>query len=449
MFSRPRLFLAVGIVGAVLAGGLWLLRAPDAPLPPDLETVNPSSEFANAEASIAYYRDYLRRHPDAVEQRVRLAQVLLQHARATGRAGDYIPEAHRLLDEALEREPDHYHGRTLLAALYNTLHQFEEARDLSEELLAEFPEHTYTHGTLIDALVELGEYERAIDVSDRMLAIRPGLPSYSRASYLRELHGDTDGAIAAMRMAADAELAGREARAWALLQLGNLYLGQAKADTAAYLFNGILEERPDFAPAVGALAHVALVKGDIDGAIARLEEARSLQPRETFDELLVEAYALRGDDARAEQAADRVLDALHAARAMGENVDMEEADYLADLDRDLDRVLTLAKAQVERRPGHLHANETYAWALYKHGRPQDGIPYIERALRLGTGDAMVHFRAARIYDAAGRPGEAAEHYRAALDGNLRIESPTAAQDAHSFLAALNGSTPVQATSAVR
>ena len=421
--------LGTVVIAAIAAGGIWKSRALIADLPPDLDQVAPSAEFTNAAASADYYRARVRRDPTDIEARVRLAQVLVQLASATGREAEYIPEARENLDRALAQDSTHYYALTLQASLLNTLHQFEGARDLSQRLLRRFPAHSYTHGTLVDALVELGEYDEATLVSDRMQALRPGLPAYSRASYLRELHGDTDGAIAAMRLAADAEPGGRLGRAWALLNLGNLYLGQAKPDTAAFIYEGLLEERPTFAPAVAALGHVALVKGDAAGAVRRLEEARAMAPLETTDALLVEAYTALGDERRAGEAADRVLAGLHAAREMGEVVDMEEADFLADADRDLPRALQLAAGQLRRRPGHLHANETYAWALYKNGRAAEAVPFIRRAMRLNTGDAMVHYRAGRIYEAAGQAPAAAEQYRRALASHLGVESLSAAADA--------------------
>ena len=244
MFSRKPLFSI--LVVAVLAGGIWIVLAGNRPniLPEDLHRVNPSAEFLNAEASMSYYREAIRRNPDAVEERARLAQVLLQQARSTGREAEFIPEARTLLEDALALDPEHLYGLTLQASLFNTLHRFEDARDVAERLLERYPQHAFTMGTLVDALVELGEYERAVETADAMLALRPGLPAYSRASYLRELHGDTDGAIAAMTMAADAELTGREGRAWALYQLGNLYLSNARPDTAAFIFEGIAGRAP-------------------------------------------------------------------------------------------------------------------------------------------------------------------------------------------------------------
>ena len=431
MTPRTARLVTLGVVAiaAVAAFGIWRSRATIAALPPDRTQVAPSAEFADATAAADYYRAAIRRTPDAVEPRVRLAQVLMQLTSASGDGPRYIPEATRVLGEAIEREPEHYYALTVQAGLFNVLHQFESARDLSERLIARFPAHAYTHGTLVDALVELGEYDEATRVSDRMQALRPGLPAYARASYLRELYGDTDGAIAAMRLAADAEPGGRVGRAWALLNLGNLYLGQARPDTAAFIYRGILEERPDFAPAMAGLGHAALVKGDAAEAVRRLEEARAMAPLESTDVLLVEAYTASGDERRAAEAAERVLAALRAARAMGEVVDMEEADFLADADRDLGRALQMAQAQVRRRPGHLHANETYAWTLFKNGRAEDAVPFVRRAMRLGTGDAMVHYRAGRIYEAAGQRPAAAEQYRLALAAHVGIESPEAAVDA--------------------
>ena len=58
---------------------------------------------------------------------------------------------------------------------------------------------------------------------------------------------------------------------------------------------------------------------------------------------------------------------------------------------------------------------------------------------------MVHYRAARIYEAAGDRAKAARHFRAALDGHLNVESPSAAEEAQQLLASI-GSVPVQATS---
>jgi len=392
-------------------------------------SVVPGAEFVNVSTSVDYYREQIVRHPEVARNYVALAQVMMQRARETADEARYIPQARDLLDEALRRSPDEYHALVLKASLLNTLHQFEEARRLAEQLIARHEGHAYNYGTLVDALVELGEYEQAIAVCDRMLALRPGLPSYARASYLRELHGDADGAVAAMQLAADAGVAGSAERAWALYQLGTLYLNQSKPDTAAFVFNGILEEQPGYTRALVGLAHVHLVKGAYADAIRLLDEAYAEVPNVGFLELLAEAYKATDETEKQAAVVQKIREGFLAAEAMGENVDMEYADFLADQDEDTAEALLRARRAYERRPDHLHALETYAWVLYKRGRADEAVPFIERAMRLGTGDAMVHYRAGMIYRAAGQQAEAARQFEQALAAHLHVESRSAAREA--------------------
>ncbi len=398
--------------------------------------VVPGAEFVNVSRSVEYYREQILRHPDVVKNYVELAQVMMQRARETADETRYVPQARDLLDEALRRDPDHYHALVLKASLLNTLHRFEDAKSLAEVLIARHEGHAFNYGTLVDALVELGEYERAIEVCDQMISLRPGLASYARASYLRELHGDTDGAIAAMRMAADAGIAGSAGRAWALYQLGNLYLNENKPDTAAYLFKGLLGEIPDYTQALSGLAHVHMVEGDYAEAIRLLEEAYAEAPNTGFLELLAEAYQATGDTRRLAATVKKIQAGYRAAEKMGENVDMEYADFLVDQEMALGEALDRAHKAYERRPDHLHALETYAWALAKNGRAAEAVPYVEGAMRLNTGDAMVHYRAGVIYAAAGQSAQAAEQFEHALAANLHIESRTTADEARARLADL-------------
>ena len=179
MSSRLRLLAFVGLAALVGAGVYaWRVSTVDpAPLPEDIDQIAPAAEFANTEASVEYYREKVRRNPDDVESRIRLAQALSQLARETGREAELIPEAFASIEEALKRDPQNYYGRTIMASMLATLHRFEDARDLSRELIAEYPQHAFVRGVLVDALTELGQYDEAVAQADSMVAIRPGLPS--------------------------------------------------------------------------------------------------------------------------------------------------------------------------------------------------------------------------------------------------------------------------------
>ncbi len=417
----------------MLAAAVFLFRGNEEIEEPPVVNLTPASEILNPDASIDFYETLVRKEPDNVSHKLGLAQVYLQQARETRQEAVYLPRLERMLEEILDADPRHYQALALQASYYNTLHEFEKARDIALDLIARNDRYAYVYGVLVDALVELGEYEEAVRVCDEMISIRPGLASYARASYLRELHGDGEGAMEAMRLAADAGVAGTLERSWALYQLGQLYLGESRPVEAMQVFKGILEERPGYAFAYGGLAQVKRLEGAYDEAIALFEKAYALVPAEEFLEGLADIYETTGDNARFEDMMRAIENGYKEADDFGENVRMEYADLLADLDREVPKALELAEMEVQRRPGHLHALETYAWALHKSGRSAEAIPYVEEAMRLNTGDAMVHYRAARIYAASDRIENAIHQLEQALEANLHVESLVASKQAAAML----------------
>ncbi len=369
----------------------------------------------------------LRLMPENIGVRVRLTQAYLEKTQQALQGAYYLPKAQEEIDKILAQDEDNFEALTLQASLYNTLHQFEKAKDIAEDLIVRSPETAFVYGILVDALVELGEYEEAVRRCDQMLGLRPGLASYSRAAYLRELHGDTEGAFEAMKMAAEAGVSGEVDRSWALYHLGQLYLSMDNLAAADAIFEGILEEMPYYAFAIGGKAQVFMQQGEIELAIASFEAAYALVPADGFLEGIVEAYKMLGQSETALQYEEKLRQSYLDAAAMGENVRMEYADFLADMGWELEKALELAKLEHERRPDHLHALETYAWALHKNGRSLEATPFIEKAMRLNTGDAMVFFRAGNIYEAGGMEKEAKQYFQAAVDANLHIESPVSAK----------------------
>ena len=79
---------------------------------------------------------------------------------------------------------------------------------------------------LIDASVELGRYDEAETHLSDLLALRPGSAALSRLSYLRELHGDLDGARLAMLQAEQATSASED-RATIATLIGDQLLASA------------------------------------------------------------------------------------------------------------------------------------------------------------------------------------------------------------------------------
>jgi predicted Zn-dependent protease len=123
-------------------------------------------------------------------------------------------------------ERDNYNALKLRAKLQLTNHQFAEALQTTRQAQAFRDDDHDVWGMITDALVNTGDYEGAVKAAQRMIDLRPDSSSYSRVSYLRELHGDTEGAIQAMTLAVKAANPNDpEGLAWYRAQLQALRTG--------------------------------------------------------------------------------------------------------------------------------------------------------------------------------------------------------------------------------
>ena len=122
---------------------------------------------------------------------------------------------------------------------------------------------------VVDALVELGRYGAAERAVQRMVDAKPNLASYARVSYFRELHGDLDGAVRAMRLAIAAGGPVRENVAYVQSLLGGLELARGRADAARRAYDEAVLAVPGYVPALAGLARLDAARGDLDGAIRR------------------------------------------------------------------------------------------------------------------------------------------------------------------------------------
>jgi tetratricopeptide (TPR) repeat protein len=439
--SKNVIAVACILVLALLVFGRYYAVKKSTPPLPSLsqrmsEKAQLSSEFLNAKKAVEFYETEIRRKPKVVKNYVDLANVFLQEARVTGNHHEYIPKAHEMINEALSREPKNFEALLAKASIMLTLHQFAEAKRLAQIAIIENPYSAFACGVLVDAHIELGEYDEAVKASDKMLSLRPDLRSYSRASYLRELHGDKAGAIEAMRLAAEAGVAGHENRAWVLYHLGLLYLQAGKPDTAAFIFNGTLEERENYPYALSGLAQVHAAKKNHAEAIRLLKQAHDLTPEHVFLEQLAEAYRCSGDIRRADSTAQEVLKAFGQHEKGGWNVNREFAMFCAIHDMNLPAALKRAKNEYETRPNNIDAQETYAWLLYKNGKASEAVPIIEQALRLKTRRATLFYHAGMIYFAASQHDKALLHLKRAFAENLSVH-PLYVADAQKALAQLN------------
>jgi len=370
-------------------------------------------EFTYVQKQFADLQKKITNNPNDIDSYASLAQLFMNEARITGNHHYYYPAAQTIVNEALRRSPNDFIANAINASLQMTFHQFQQAKQTIETAIAQNQYNAYAYGVLCDAQTELGAYNDAVTTCDKMISIRPGLSAYARVSYQRELHGDNTGACDAMKMAAEAGLSGQESRAWSLYSLANLYLHQGMLDTAEYIYNGILEERPNYGYALSGLAQIHVARKDYPGAIELLVKATQATPEHIFLEQLADIYTAMGQTESANAIITKVLDAYTQHEKDGWDVDKEYAMFCANHDINLPQSLERAKNEYNRRPENIDALDTYAWVLYKNGKAADAAQYMEKALRLNTDNPIFFYHAALIYKDAGQTEKAADYMKRA------------------------------------
>jgi tetratricopeptide (TPR) repeat protein len=350
---------------------------------------------------------------------VRVGWDWVRKARLSADPGFYVNVA-SCADEALRQMSDDTGGLALRALVAMNDHRFDDARREAERLLVVDPQNAVALGTLSDALLELGRFDEAVEAAQRSADAKPGSAAYARASYLRWLTGDREGAKRFVRSA----LEGRDRRdpepaAWTFVEAAKIFWHEGDYTGADAVLAEALAWIPDYPPALVARGRVSLSRDDPDRAIAYLEKAYHAQPLPETAWLLADARSMRGDAGGAEADRRRVVET-------GRRSDrLTLALFYATRNESIDEALRLVEDERAGRGG-VHVDDTYAWVLYRAGRLADARAASERAMRLGTPDARILYHAGAIRIAAGDPAGRALVERA-LALNPRFDTTGAAE----------------------
>jgi tetratricopeptide (TPR) repeat protein len=199
-----------------------------------------------------------------------------------------------------------------------------------------------------------------------------------------------------------------------------LYLQQSKADTAAFIFKGILEERPNYAYATAGLAQVNNAKKNYTEAIELFQQAYKIMPDHGFIESLADVYRAAGKIKLADSTGQEVLKTFGQHEQGGWNINREFAMFCTNHGMNFAPALKRAKSEYEARSDNIDVLEIYAWALYKNGQALEAVPLIERAMELNTSRATLSYHAGMIYFAANQREKAKTHLQRSLAENLYL-----------------------------
>lgn len=409
-----RWWLVVGVV--ILIGTVaWMNRGyfHQSPIPPN----TPSPPVTLLDQQIAASEASIADHPKTVRPYSVLASYYLQKVRETADAS-YYNKVDELMNQAAaidSTDPDIPALRSSVAA---GRHHFTEALTQAEAAIALNPDKIAYLGLKADAQIELGRYTDATTTLQTMVDRRPDANAFTRIAYLRDLYGDTSGAIDALEQTLSSAPAFAENRAWTLVELGKLYMRSDPDQAQAYVTEA-LTLVPQYPPALKWQAMIAAWSGDYTKARSDLTQALASLPTAEYTTDLGDIATLLGDTEKAAQhyALSRIAYAQSSAN--GVNTDMELAFFLADHMLDLDTALSKAQAAYHDRPGILSA-DTLAWVWYQKKDFTQAQQYSHEALRLGEHDATIVFHAGMIAYKLNHPAEAKRLLTKALALNPRF-----------------------------
>jgi tetratricopeptide (TPR) repeat protein len=335
--------------------------------------------------------------------------------RETGDAS-YLPRSETALRQALRLGPDDATATIGLGSLALIRHDFRGALRLGRRARTLAPDAPAPYAVVGDALLELGRYREAFATFEAMVARKPTLAGYARIAYARELTGDREGAREALQLALDSTGGVPEPTAWTLVEIAKLELGSGRIVRAQRAAREALRVLPGYVSAREQLARVLAAQGRLDAAIREARRSSEAIPLPGSVALLGDLLERRGRAGQARQQFATVDAIQRLLTASGIRVDLDDAVYRADRGaRPLETIALARRARLDRPS--IAGDDALGWALARAGRCGEAEQWLDRALRLGTKDALLFFHRGYAAGCAGDRAEMTRWYRKALSLN--------------------------------
>ncbi|HEV8281598.1 MAG TPA: tetratricopeptide repeat protein [Candidatus Limnocylindrales bacterium] len=394
----------------------------------------PTRVDSTTQARIEFLVRRVKDDPNDGDAHLELGLALLQRIRETADPSLYAPaeEAFVAARRLLPYDPGPLVG---LGGLQLGRHEFTAALATARSALTFDPGSVSASSIEVDALIELGRYDEAFEAIDDLAASSPNLITLSRLSYSRELRGDLQGALAAMRKAAESPSLAAENTAFVLSIVGHLERLDGDPQAARSAFETALDLVPNHAPSLAGLGRLAVGDGALHEAATYFERASAVVPLAEYVIALGETHQAAGDLEAARRQYDLARAEITLFKANGVAVDLDLALFEAD-HGNTEEALRLAESAYDAAPT-VRAADALAWCLLHNGRTAEALVRSQEALRLGSRDPLLLYHAGMIEADHGDFAIAREHLAAALAADPGF-SAIGARDARTLLEGLSG-----------
>jgi tetratricopeptide (TPR) repeat protein len=409
-----RLAGSVLLVVGLAVGGSALAAVAGGPSPAEQEAA-PGAPAAAARdrlsREIAELQDRLGRAPDDHQAWASLGLSYVQQAKIKGDPS-YYPKAAAALDRSLAiNSTDNYTAMAGQSALKAGEHDFTAALTWAQRGLAINAYNSTLYGALNDAQTQLGLYDDAAGSAQKMNELKPGAPAFARAEYVFELHGDTASATAVMRRALqDATTPADEA--FAHYYLGELAFNSGDPAGALAESEAGLRSDPTYAALLQGKARAEAALGMTDAAVRDYTQVVREIPQPQYLVEFGELLQSLGREKEAQQQYDVFATEVALFQANGVTLDTDPTLFYAD-HGDPAKALAFGEAGLKIRP-FLEMEDAYAWALHVNGRDREALAHVQRAMQLGTRNALFSFHAGMIQKSLGQTAAATASLEAAV-----------------------------------
>ena len=387
-----------------------------------------AAELKQADLRIKTWQSEVARDPVNHGSYDRLASAYAQKARETGDIS-YFQLAEGALQASLKLESTHEDAApayTQLATVYLAEHRFREAGEDAVKAIALVPTDMAAYPYAGDAQLELGNYEAAQEFYGQITKpedglLHPGIEFLvsSHVAGLDWIKGDTAKATDDLERAI---LMGQEMHipaenlAWTHFMLGEQFFMMGDLVSAERYEAESLKDFPRYHRALAAMGQIRAAQGKYAEAVSFYKDAISIIPLPLYLAALGDVYAVSGDPVNAEKQY-KTVEFIGRLNEINQQVyNRELAVFYADHDRKLPEALSLAEKEFEVRHD-VYTSDALAWALLKNGQPVKAKDDMERALRMGTKDALMEYHAGLIYAALGDTAKSEMHLERALKVN--------------------------------
>jgi tetratricopeptide (TPR) repeat protein len=388
-----------------------------------------SSPHSPAELGIEGAQKVLQKQPNRYQAYNDLALALVRRARETG-DDSYYEQARGAIASSLRIEPENFEARQAEVDLFLAEHRYSQALEEARALNHRMPDAVLIWGYMAEAEAALGDYQQAEQAAQWMMNLRPGnVPAYLTGAALRQDWGDIDGAEEFLNKALQQTPPFEtEETAWILTRMAKLLRLSGRPAAAEALLQRALKTFPDYYLSLEELAEVRLAQHLYPEAVDLLEKRNRCFPSPLSQLLAARGYERAGRPAEAAKMYAEFERKARAKMGLADNANLELVTYYGEYAHQPQEALRIARLEVENRHG-VWALDAYAWALYVNRQYEEADRQIDKAVAIGTRDAVLYYHAGVIKQALGERAEASRYLRESLDLNPTSEVAEAARRA--------------------